>query len=75
MRSTLRSGTLAAMVLSGLASGAHAQISPGPLSRAHAKLEGSTRCLDCHDPKEGVAESKCLACHESLQKRIAAGKG
>ena len=32
-----------------------AQISPGPLSRAHAKLEGSTRCLDCHDPGKGVA--------------------
>ncbi|HSD67521.1 MAG TPA: cytochrome c3 family protein, partial [Vicinamibacteria bacterium] len=52
-----------------------AQISPGALSRAHAKLEGSTRCLDCHDPKRGVAAEKCLACHKPLQERIAAGKG
>jgi hypothetical protein len=54
---------------------AHAQISPGPLSRAHAKLEGSTRCLDCHDPREGVAAGKCLACHKPLQERVAAGHG
>jgi hypothetical protein len=72
---TLRIRALASIMLIGLASGARAQISPGPLSRAHAKLEGSTRCLDCHDPKQGVAESKCLACHEPLKKRIAAGKG
>jgi hypothetical protein len=57
------------------ASFARAQISPGPLSRAHAKLEGSTRCLDCHDPGEGVSAVKCLACHKPLQERITAGKG
>jgi Class III cytochrome C family len=55
--------------------GAFAQISPGPLSRAHAKLEGSTRCLDCHDPQKGVDAGKCLACHKPLQERVAAGKG
>ena len=38
---------------------------PGPLSRPHAKLEGSSHCLDCHDPKQGVAPAKCLACHEA----------
>ena len=54
---------------------ARAQISPGPLARAHAKLEGSTRCLDCHDPNKGVAAGKCLACHKPLQERITAGKG
>ena len=52
-----------------------AQISPGPLSRAHATLEGSTRCLECHDPDKGVSASKCLACHKPLQARVAAGKG
>lgn len=66
---------LLALALVALAPAARAQISPGPLSRAHAKLEGSSRCLDCHDPSEGVATGKCLACHEPLQKRIAAGKG
>jgi len=65
----------AALALLMLGTAARAQISPGPLSRAHAKLEGSSRCLDCHDPKEGVAARKCLACHEPLAKRVAAGNG
>jgi hypothetical protein len=61
--------------LLGLAPTAGAQISPGPLSRAHAKLEGSAQCLECHDPGEGVSASKCLACHEPLRKRSASGLG
>ncbi len=68
----------ALLLVAGLASlprAAPAQISPGALSRPHAKLEGSSHCLDCHDAKQGVAPAKCLACHEPLQKRIAAGKG
>jgi hypothetical protein len=59
----------------GTAATAAAQISPGPLSRAHAKLEGSGRCLECHDADKGVAPGKCLACHKPLAERIAAGKG
>ena len=54
---------------------ARAQISPGRLSRPHEKLEGSSRCLDCHDREKGVAPTKCLACHKPLQERVAAGKG
>jgi hypothetical protein len=59
----------------GSASPARAQISPGRLSRAHAKLEGSGQCLQCHDREQGIAPAKCLACHKPLQQRIAAGKG
>lgn len=66
---------VALALLFSFSAAARAQISPGPLARAHAKLEGSSRCLDCHDPSEGVAAGKCLACHEPLQKRIAAGRG
>jgi hypothetical protein len=65
----------AALGLALLALPARAQISPGPLTRAHAKLEGSTRCLDCHDSRKGVAPGKCLACHKPLQERISAGRG
>jgi len=54
---------------------ASAQISPGPLSRPHAELEGSTRCAACHDPGRGVAASKCLGCHKALSARISAGQG
>ncbi|HEY6555247.1 MAG TPA: hypothetical protein VI669_17955 [Vicinamibacteria bacterium] len=58
-----------------LASPAFAQISPGKLSRPHAKLEGSTHCLECHEAGKGVSPPKCLACHPALQERVAAGKG
>lgn len=52
-----------------------AQISPGELSEPHALLEGSTRCLECHEPGEGVSRERCLVCHGALGSRIAAGKG
>ena len=37
-----------------LAARADAQLSPGELSRAHSQLEGSARCLDCHQSRRGV---------------------
>ncbi len=71
---TRRTGlALAALFL--LAVPVRSQISPGPLSRAHARLEGSTHCLDCHDPSQGAASPKCLACHDALRARIDAGRG
>jgi hypothetical protein len=66
---------VASLALTLVPAAAVAQISPGPLSRAHAKLEGSTHCLDCHDPEKGVAAGKCLGCHKPLQERVGAGKG
>jgi hypothetical protein len=75
MKAMARQAALAAFTLVALAPTLFAQISPGPLSRPHAKLEGSSQCLACHDPSQGVAATKCLACHEPLRKRIAAGKG
>ena len=54
---------------------AAAQLSPGRLSRVHERLEGSDRCLDCHDRSQGVSAVKCFACHKPLQERVAAGKG
>jgi hypothetical protein len=54
---------------------AWSQISPGPLSWAHSRLEGSTRCLECHDPSQGASSAKCLACHDTLRARIEAGRG
>jgi hypothetical protein len=70
----LRAALLSA-ALAGVPIALHAQISPGALSRAHAELEGSSHCLDCHDARQGVAPVKCLACHEALRRRVAAGKG
>jgi len=71
---TARAGTLVGLVMLAPAA-ATAQISPGPLSRPHAALEGSTRCASCHEPGRGVAATKCLACHRALGSRISAGTG
>jgi hypothetical protein len=52
-----------------------AQISPGELSEAHAKLEGSASCLKCHDREKGVVAARCLDCHKALKERIDGGRG
>ncbi|HEX4954153.1 MAG TPA: hypothetical protein VF017_12245 [Thermoanaerobaculia bacterium] len=54
---------------------ARGQISPGRLSRPHARLDGSGRCLDCHSSGRGVDAGRCLACHQELAGRITAGRG
>jgi len=51
-----------------------AQISPGPLARAHESLNGALHCTDCH--KFGSAATlKCLSCHTEIAGRLGAGKG
>ncbi len=52
-----------------------ALVSPGALSRPHAKLEGLANCQKCHDTGKQVPMAKCLACHEPVAKRIAAKTG
>jgi hypothetical protein len=66
---------LAAAVFGPATIAAHAQISPGPLSVAHAKLEGASRCLTCHKTGEGVDPGLCLDCHRALGARISTDKG
>jgi hypothetical protein len=50
-------------------------LSPGPMSRAHASLEGDQHCGDCHSSGKRVDQGACLKCHNDLGARIAAGKG
>lgn len=73
----LRAAVLAGLVAIGLAwaAPATAQISPGPLSRAHQKLEGNSQCLQCHRSGKGVDRVLCLKCHVALGQRIAARQG
>src|SRR5579862_7013975 len=52
-----------------------AQISPGPLSRAHAGLEGPTKCASCHSFGLGTRKFKCTNCHGEIAQRIAASQG
>jgi hypothetical protein len=53
---------------------ASAQISPGPLSKPHQSLNGSTNCSTCHR-FGGQATLKCLDCHNELATRLNARKG
>ncbi|PYY18400.1 MAG: hypothetical protein DMG60_08470 [Acidobacteria bacterium] len=53
---------------------ARAQISPGPLSKAHSSLNGATNCTACH--KLGAFRTyKCLECHTEIASRISLGRG
>ncbi|HKW24785.1 MAG TPA: cytochrome c3 family protein [Terriglobales bacterium] len=52
-----------------------AQISPGPLSRAHQSLSGATQCTSCHKLAAGAASFKCLECHSDIAGRVAAKRG
>jgi len=80
-RPHLLAGFLAASLLALAAPrGASAQqigalVSPGPLSRVHARLEGLANCQKCHEPGKKVTAERCLACHKPVAERIAAKKG
>jgi hypothetical protein len=52
-----------------------AQISPGPLARAHKDLDGATHCTTCHKLAGGESTFKCLDCHSEIAARLAAHKG
>ena len=54
---------------------ADAQLSPGPLTAAHAKLDDDQSCGKCHSSGKRVEDAKCLLCHPALAGRIAAGQG
>jgi hypothetical protein len=47
------------------------QLSPGPLVRAHAAIEGVTNCSQCHDPARAITPARCLTCHKRIAERIA----
>jgi hypothetical protein len=47
---------------------ASGQISPGPLARPHATLEGATNCVKCHGLKGSSSPMTqvCLQCHKEI---------
>ena len=57
------------------ASSAIAQLSPGDLSKYHAKLEGLNNCTQCHELRDEVKNAKCLTCHTAIESRISANEG
>ncbi|HEU4993223.1 MAG TPA: hypothetical protein VFT29_00305 [Gemmatimonadaceae bacterium] len=44
----------------------NAQISPGPLSRAHASLDVPLDCAKCHGGRREPTTQRCLACHREI---------
>ena len=54
---------------------ANAQLSPGKLSKGHAKLEGISNCTQCHALGDKVSNQKCLACHKELNAQVSKNKG
>jgi hypothetical protein len=52
---------------------ARAQIAPGPLSPAHAHLQGIIKCASCHDLLS--SSLKCFGCHTEIRRRVEAGTG
>lgn len=58
-----------------LATRTFAQLSPGDLSKYHAKLEGLNNCTQCHELRKDVSDLLCLSCHKAIDRRIQAGEG
>ena len=48
-----------------------ALVSPGPLARSHAALDGIANCQKCHERGRKVTAEKCLVCHAPVADRIA----
>ncbi len=58
-----------------LEAAASAQISPGPLSQAHASLDGPMGCIRCHAVRAGSPQFHCLDCHQEIASRLRQGRG
>lgn len=52
-----------------------AQISPGPLAKPHAQLEGLSKCLLCHEVGKQASNAKCLKCHVAIAERLKNQRG
>jgi len=48
-----------------------AQISPGPLSKSHSSLTGTTQCNSCHVFGASTPTYKCLDCHKEVAEALA----
>lgn len=57
---------LCGFLLLALPARSSAQISPGPLARAHHDLEGPTNCSQCHGLHREPMTQLCLACHREI---------
>lgn len=64
------------LLLAGMASApAAAQISPGPLAKAHQPLEGNGNCTRCHGGGNEGMSARCASCHKEIGWLSARGRG
>jgi len=54
---------------------AKAQVSPGPLARAHQSLSGPADCTKCHEVSVRSPEFRCLDCHKEIAAELAQHRG
>jgi hypothetical protein len=54
---------------------AQGQISPGPLSKAHQSLNGTTQCASCHQFGTSTPTFKCLDCHKEIARLLSENVG
>jgi hypothetical protein len=54
---------------------AHAQISPGPLARAHQQLNGPANCTKCHQFSTSTPTFRCVECHREIADEIQQNRG
>jgi len=54
---------------------ARAQISPGPLARAHQGLSGGTNCTKCHEVSTRAPSFHCLECHKEIAAELHENRG
>src|SRR5262249_25552066 len=52
-----------------------AQLSPGPLAKAHESLNGTAQCASCHSFGAGTPTFKCLECHKEVAQALAMKHG
>jgi hypothetical protein len=71
----LRAILIAALVALTVPAPVRAQISPGPLSRAHQALDGTTQCANCHGTSADAMPRLCVACHKEIGWLVAQGRG
>ncbi len=63
------------LLLIGLAAPAHAQISPGPLARAHHSLDGPSNCTECHTQSVRERAFRCTECHREIATELSQHRG
>ena len=66
---------MAVSVLAGCPSALNAQISPGPLAKAHQNLSGDTNCTKCHEVSTRAPSFHCLECHREIAAELQQNHG